>query len=102
MLRAARPALPGLALRLLQLRRRRAEPLAVDPLRERRGDEDAAVRAGDDADEEREGEVFDDARAVDEERRDREEHGAGRDDRSPERLAHAQVDDLVERLAAML
>ena len=50
----------------------------VDPLGERRGDVDARVRAGDDADDQREREVLDDAGAPDEEREDAEHRRAAR------------------------
>ena len=71
----------------------------VPPQHQRAGDVDAGVGAGEDADEEGEREVMDDAAAEQVERGGGEEHRAGGDDRPAQGLIERVVDEFGEGAA---
>ena len=72
--------------------------LALLPVRQhRRGDEDRRVRAGGDADQQREREVLQRRAAEQQQREDRHQRARGRGQRPGQHLGHRAVDDLRER-----
>ena len=71
----------------------------VPPQHQRAGDVDGRIGAGDDADEEGEGEVVDHAAAEKVERHRGEEHRAGGDDGAAQGLVERLIDDIAEAAA---